>query len=125
MIILASFWNAFGLALLFCLIGLVVGVITVWLSNKFTGGRGLLYDNNNKYGPDDWRTVGQLEYCVRRILDEKGYEVESLVVAHTVGNKYTATFFDADHSRHEMDIVTDGWSVSYSIDGGLYYIYKK
>lgn len=118
MIILASFWNAFGLALLFTFIGLVVGVLTVWLSNLTTGGKGILYKMVNDYGFDDWRTLDALKVVLEKRLRNDGYFITALFIGHTVGNSFKGTFYDDESRVHDIEVITNGYDVSYSVDNG-------
>lgn len=106
-------------------VGLIVAGATIftilvfWLSNKLTGGRGVLYKFIQDYGYDDARTHDALEKCIAKIMIGEGYgNGTNLSFFHEVGNTFTGTF-QCDGIQHEFTLRTDGWHFEYQIDNGI------
>ena len=72
-LILADLGNIIGIYGLLCVGAIILVVFIVWLSNKTTGGRGVLYKFIQDYGYDDARTHDALEKCIAKIMIGEGY----------------------------------------------------
>ena len=122
--------KSFGDALLVVLmmaipISLVV-ILFIVLVQSLTGGRGLLYKFIQDYGYEHAYTIGALKNVVDKILTKEGYDTDNLSIGHEVGNRYVGDFFCLkDGYRHDITIITDGWTVDYRIDNGATKSYKK
>ena len=85
-----------------------------------------LYKFIQDYGYDHAYTIGALKNVVDKILTKEGYDTDNLLIGHEVGNRYVGDFScRRDGFRHDITIITDGWTVDYRIDNGATKTYKK
>lgn len=112
-----DFFEALGIVLIMS-IPIVIGVLLiVWIAQRLTGGRSLLYKFIQDYGYDHAYTLGALENVVFKILTKEGYDATNLSVGHEVGNRFEGDFrCRKDGYRHSITIITDGWTVDYRIN---------
>ncbi|GEM_PF-6680613 len=111
--------DAFKTVGLIVLGAVIFTILVFWLSNKLTGGRGVLYKFIQDYGYDDARTHDALEKCIAKIMIGEGYgNGTNLSFFHEVGNTFTGTF-QCDGIQHEFVLRTDGWHFEYQIDNGI------
>lgn len=97
---------------------IIFALLVFWLSNKLTGGRGVLYKFIQDYGYDDARTHDALEKCIAKIMIGEGYgKGTNLSFFHEVGNTFTGTF-QCDGIQHEFTLRTGGWHFEYQLDNG-------
>ena len=122
--VLLSFGDALMITLGLTFICAIIVIPGFFLLMKVTGGKGGLHKATQDYGPNDFRTLGMLEYCVQNILENEGILYQDLHVCHEVGNRYVCYFSDYEYRQHQMTVLSDGWNVSYSIDGGIFKHYK-
>ena len=106
-------------------ISLVITLLVFALSYALNGGRGILYKAMKDYGRGDFRTIGILGGIATKIARNEGYMCGEVFMSHEYGNRYSGYFYDGYGHEHQMDITTDGWNVSYSIDGGPHRRFKK
>jgi hypothetical protein len=120
-----DFFEALGIVLIIS-IPIVIGVLLiVWIAQRLTGGRSLLYKFIQDYGYDHAYTLGALKNVVDKILTKEGYDAVNLSVGHEVGNRYVGDFrCQKDGYIHDITIITDGWSVDYRIDNEPTKTYK-
>ena len=112
-----TFGDALGLVLMMAFFITVFVLLIVFIVQSITGGRSLLYKFIQDYGYDHAITLGALEKVVFKILDSEGYDAESLSIGHEVGNRYNGSFYcRKDGYRHDIVVITDGWTVDYNID---------
>ncbi len=112
-----DFFEAFGIVLMYS-VPIVLGVLLiVWIAQRLTGGRGLLYKFIQDHGYDHAYTIAALKNVVDKILTKEGYDAVNLSVGHEVGNRYVGDFLcRKDGYRHDITVITDGWTVDYRID---------
>ena len=109
--------EAFGIVLMISIPSVLVVLLIVWIAQRLTGGRSLLYKYIQDYGYDHAYTLAALKYVVDKILTKEGYDAVNLSVGHEVGNRYVGDFCcRKDGYGHDITIITDGWSVDYRID---------
>ena len=120
-----DFFEALGIVLLMSMPIILVVLLIVWIAQRLTGGRSLLYKFIQDYGYDHAYTLGALKNVVDKILTKEGYEAVNLSVGHEVGNRYVGDFrCRKDGYRHDITVITDGWSVDYRIDNEPTKTYK-
>lgn len=113
-----TYAGAFGIVMAMAVGATVLVLFIMWISNKTTGGRGVLYKFIQDYGYDDARTHDALEKVIVHILSNEGYgNGAELSFYHEVGNIYNGTFL-LDDVQHDFTVRTDGWHVEYQIDNG-------
>lgn len=115
-----TYAGAFGIAIAFFAGATIIVLLVVWLSNKVTGGRGILYKFIQDYGYDDARTHDALLDVVGKMLvkQEGMKQGGGVSLYHDVGNRYTGEYWENDSTRHNIIVQTDGWHVEYQIDNG-------
>ena len=93
-------------------------LLIVWLSQKLTHGRGILYKFVHDYGYDDARTLDALLNVMTTILtlNEGMTDDGDLTLYHEVGNRYTGEYWEDEDTRHDIVVRTDGWRIEYWID---------
>ncbi len=112
-----TYGDAVLLTLGFLFIGAVIVLLFVVVVQLFTGGRGLLYNYIQEYGPDHAYTLGALKQVTDKILKNENIDCTNLSIGHEVGNRYIGDFIDKKQGyRHDITIITDGWHVDYRID---------
>ena len=119
-----TLWDAILMVSLWALIAGVVIIPLFLLLAGLTHGRGPLYKSMQDYGPDSPITLDFLNNIARNIAQSEYYMCGEVFMSHEYGNRYSGYFYDGYGHEHQLDITTDGWNVSYSIDGGLRRRYK-
>jgi len=110
--------NPFVVVAVITLCSSVIVALVYFLSMLFTGGRGMLYDFVQRYGFDSPITIDMLKNIIKDELSDNGYNCGFISLGHEVGNRFNGNFYTSDGEYHEIVIITDGWTLSYSIDGG-------
>ena len=124
MVLLSSSGDAFAVTMVITFIAAIV-IIPLFLGiNYITGGRGPLYKAMQDYGPDSPVTLDLLNNVAKKIAQSEGFICGEVFMSHEYGNRYNGYFYDGYGYEHQLDITTDGWNVSYSIDGGPRRRYK-